>query len=188
MIIVGANFTQIDGDGQTGFNKAGANVGGGLIVNLPKKFSVSMEILYSMKGARGSNDDYSITMASGTLLFFDYIDIALMVNYKLLPYLLLSAGLVPDILVRQQDFFSLIDPARWPQGVNNNYNGFRNFGMDGALGITGILKQHWGLNFRWQYSIVNVDHLSFNPRNSYFNPYDGQMRHNIISLRGLYIF
>ena len=187
MIIVGANFTQIDGDHQTGYNKVGANVGGGLLVNLPKKFSVDLELLYSMKGALGSNDDFNSVGFKHTIKL-DYIDLALMANYKLLPYLMFSVGLIPDVLVRQEDYFPLVDPGKWPIGVSVDYSGYRNFGMDGAVGLTGILKDHWALSFRFQYSIVIVNHVDFEPSNSFLNPYDGQMRHNIISLRAMYIF
>src|SRR5690606_22344467 len=59
-LIGGANFTQVDGDGYRGYDKTGWNVGGIVYlpfgdVDLPVEGTValSMEVLYSQKGAIG---------------------------------------------------------------------------------------------------------------------------------------
>jgi len=51
VVIAGMNLSQVDGDEVYGFKKMGACVGVGGILPLPKRFSLSLEILYDEKGA-----------------------------------------------------------------------------------------------------------------------------------------
>jgi hypothetical protein len=53
-IVVGANFGQIDGDRYAGYFKVGINAGAVLYTRLSDRFSLSMELLFSQKGARGN--------------------------------------------------------------------------------------------------------------------------------------
>lgn len=180
-LIVGLNASQVDGDRQAGFNKAGANAGVGALIMLPKNFSVGIELLYSMKGARGSNDDWKANGYHRSITL-DYIDLAALINYRWKPYLMFSVGAIPNILVRQDD--EVLEPTLY--GVQGFP--YRRFGVDGTLGVTGILKDHYALNLRWQYSLARINDLPYSASNAYANYYDGQMRHNIISVRFLYIF
>lgn len=48
----GANFSQVDGDGYSGYNKVGLNVGPLVYARLSNQFAVSLELLYTQKGSR----------------------------------------------------------------------------------------------------------------------------------------
>lgn len=52
-IILGANFTQVDGDNYRGYRKVGLNTGGIVYMKLAEKLASSIEILYTQKGTRG---------------------------------------------------------------------------------------------------------------------------------------
>ena len=186
MIIAGLNATQVDGDKQGGFNKAGANAGVGLLVNLPKNFAISLELLYSMKGARGSNDDWKVNQYHRSI-DLDYIDLPICINYylkmKKTPKwsAMLSAGLIPGVLVRQHD--EILEPT--PYGVQGfPYN---KFCLDSRLGVTGIFMDHYAVGFSWEYSVIPINALPFSTGSKFVYIQDGQMRHQIISIRAIYI-
>jgi hypothetical protein len=71
-LVVGANFTQVDGDNYAGYRKVGINAGGIVYTKFDEHLAASIEILYSQKGARGHYaqrnglghdiDGYKITM------------------------------------------------------------------------------------------------------------------------------
>ena len=80
--VLGASFTQVDGDSYAGFNKAGLKVGGFVGRSLSDLWDVQMEIIYIQKGSRKTPDvkkgdyaDYSIQL--------DYIQFPLIARYKL---------------------------------------------------------------------------------------------------------
>ncbi len=78
-ISVGMNLTQVDGDEYYGFHKVGLNVGPMVIVPFGKnkKWSVSMELLYSQKGSHhGGNTDTT------TYNFkLDYLEIPVLLHF-----------------------------------------------------------------------------------------------------------
>src|SRR5207249_3932615 len=54
-LIVGCNFTQVDGDNYAGYHRAGLNAGGIVYANLGDHLAASLEILYSQKGSRSNS-------------------------------------------------------------------------------------------------------------------------------------
>jgi hypothetical protein len=51
--IVGANFTQVDGDNYAGYAKVGMNMGATVYIKMGSGFAANMEILYVQKGCKG---------------------------------------------------------------------------------------------------------------------------------------
>jgi len=51
--IVGANFTQVDGDNFAGYAKVGMNMGATVYIKMGSGFAANMEILYVQKGCKG---------------------------------------------------------------------------------------------------------------------------------------
>jgi hypothetical protein len=51
-IVLGANASQIDGDGYAGYSKLGLSTGARLMYNLGLKSNLSIEFLYSQRGSR----------------------------------------------------------------------------------------------------------------------------------------
>jgi hypothetical protein len=95
-IIGGANISQVDGDYMAGYRKWGAHVGIGVMFPFHfkknegiKPWALSMEILYSQKGARQRNfskgDDTSLAISSVKftyLLKLDYVSIPFLLHYN----------------------------------------------------------------------------------------------------------
>ena len=87
-IAVGINVTQVDGDEVFGYYKTGFNGGPYVKLMLDKKqrFSVTMELLYTQKGAvQKSNGPYVEYIAKGDTVFIDplYSDYDKKIFYKL---------------------------------------------------------------------------------------------------------
>jgi len=73
------NLTQVDGDEYYGFHKVGLNVGPMVILPFGKnkRWSVSMELLYSQKGSHHSGSTDTTTYD----LKMDYLDIPVMIHF-----------------------------------------------------------------------------------------------------------
>ena len=92
-IIGGINITQLDGDYQIGYQKAGAHAGIGVMLPFNfikgrenKPWSASMEILYNQRGVRERNFNYDPnSILSASQAKFDYI---LKLHYISIPVLL----------------------------------------------------------------------------------------------------
>lgn len=141
-VVAGMNFTQIDGDRMAGYNQIGANVGGGVFVTYTKKFTNSLEISYTMRGAKSG---LAHTQKTNNYSWFqmDYIEIPLMFNYHDFKIAIFSAGFSFTQLIRSK--YVNIDPN----------TEFYNSNFDLVAGVTFLFKNHWGLNFKYNYSIMN---------------------------------
>lgn len=79
-VIGGVNLSQFDGDEVVGFNRVGANVGLGATLPFTDYWSISMELLYSMKGA-SNQPKYQ----NGYYLYnlnLDYIEIPILARFS----------------------------------------------------------------------------------------------------------
>ena len=92
-LIGGMNLSQVDGDEVFGFKKVGINVGVGVIMPINEKFSISMEVLYSQKGASQKaqyvQDSTIVSMDSTKALCngaynltLDYVEVPLLFMYN----------------------------------------------------------------------------------------------------------
>lgn len=80
-VLLGANFSQIDGDQFAGYNKLGLNAGIAISRAVKPQWDASFEILYSMKGSRKVVDpdvvDPTLTIS------YHYLEVPLMARYHL---------------------------------------------------------------------------------------------------------
>ncbi|MEX0811549.1 MAG: outer membrane beta-barrel protein [Chitinophagales bacterium] len=145
IIIAGFNAAQVEGDDIKGYRKLGANVGGGVLIYLPKDFSLGFEILYSMKGARSSTNqavnfgDIKIDM--------DYIDVPIFANYTIEDRLILGAGFIVNTLVRYRERVNEI-----PQNYEANP-----LALEIMANATFKFTDWFGINARISYSLTNVN-------------------------------
>jgi hypothetical protein len=84
-ITAGANFCQIDGDKYAGYYRVGVNAGVVLYTRLNDKFFISMDLLYSQKGAASnfikssSSGKYNILKQS---TYLHYAEIPILLNIQ----------------------------------------------------------------------------------------------------------
>jgi hypothetical protein len=83
-VIMGANFSQVDGDAYAGYYKTGINGGAVLYARINRNFAASLELLYSQKGSRSvfsqfsTSRQYTITDQNIKL---NYVEFPLQLNY-----------------------------------------------------------------------------------------------------------
>lgn len=176
-IIGGMNITQIDGDGIAGFRKFGANGGAAAYINLSKGFYTSMEILYSMRGAKSSNNEV-IRDGRELRIDLDYIEVPIMVHYNDRDKAIFGLGFSWNTLVRTK-----IEPAILTDDVE-----FKRASFDFVAGVTFLIKKRYGINFRYLYSLspagtaVEASPGSGGIRTTL----DGKLRNNVVGLRFMY--
>ncbi|MBN1599081.1 MAG: PorT family protein [Bacteroidales bacterium] len=87
-ILLGLNVSQIDGDSYAGFNKAGLVAGAYVFTEFTENWSAQMEIRYAEKGS-STPFNYSDPIKYR----LQYVEIPLVVKYKLFKNFKLEAGL-----------------------------------------------------------------------------------------------
>lgn len=181
-IYAGFNATQVAGDNLAGYRKIGANVGPSAFVMLPKNFSVSFELLYSMKGSRPSNNELFIDAQNGGVveiedykLILDYLDVPIMINYHDKDRAIFSLGFIYNNLVRYKETIG---------GVVQEGNPYRTAGVEFLGSVTFIFKQHYGVNLRGTYSLSDIR----NEPTPYPNNTGGSQRNIVLSMRLMYMF
>lgn len=86
MLIGGLNMSQVEGDEVYGFNRFGGNFGAGVYVPVDKQWGVSMETLFTMKGAF-QGDQYLAEDSLGNRitgaydLRLNYVEIPLLIHF-----------------------------------------------------------------------------------------------------------
>jgi len=84
ILIGGFNLSQVDGDETYGFHKLGANIGAGVMLPFTRKWSVTLETLFSQKGSH-QDAFYVDTLPTGDILTGEY---DLRMNYVEVPLLI----------------------------------------------------------------------------------------------------
>ena len=167
-IAAGFNASQIWGDQITGYRKFGFNGGPGVFIRLPKHFSVSFELIYSMNGSKsGGNETMvdSVSPATGritysaTKLIMDYIDVPVMFSYHDKKRAIFSAGVAYTNLVRFQNWRQELLPTPGPYVQYDYGKGYpyRTAGLDVVLNLTLIIAKHYGFDFRYNHSLTKLN-------------------------------
>jgi len=183
-LILGINFTQVDGDSYYGYNKVGLNAGGIVLVHFTPSFGAGMELLYSQKGSRsvGSN-------SSSTTGVFDEV-YTMKLNYVEVPVLLhytfhrvdFEAGISYAYLINSSESAEIsgqqviIDPGK---------NKFNNTDLEYILGFNARAYKKLYIDCRFAYSITPIRSTERIPVGfSYGNI--GQFN-NLFVLRAMYV-
>ena len=170
-LYLGGNFSQVDGDYYAGFNKPGINAGPVVHINLNPAMSISLELLYSQKGARSKPDPNNVNTY---LLVLDYAEVPILFNYNDKNRLLFHAGLSYGRLVNTREEINGID--------NDNSEAIYSDELSYVIGGTFLIGElkHFGVNFRYQGSITTVGESP--------NPALVGLVNRLIALRGVYYF
>jgi hypothetical protein len=154
-LLFGTNFSQVDGDNYAGYNKTGLNMGGIMYARLDADLALSMELLFSQKGAFGKNP---ILSTDGNFSIYDY---KIKLNYAEIPIMLnyfdrrkshFGAGLSYSQLVNSNETFQ--SDKIYPTSLDAYP--FKktdlNFLLSGNLHLT----KGFFLNIRFQYSMFPI--------------------------------
>lgn len=153
-VVLGANFTQVDGDRFAGYNKAGLNTGGIVYINFTEHVAASLEILYSQKGARATKPqqidngsyitDYGITL--------NYAEIPVMINYIDKHKSNVGIGLSYARLGTSKESITTNPPLIY----NADDYPFKKSDLNLLLGGNLHLWKGLFLNMRAQYSLISI--------------------------------
>jgi hypothetical protein len=183
-LILGAVFSQIDGDTYFGYHKVGVNFGGRVYAHFTPVFGASLEIQYAQKGSRGEAVLESPTI--GTYVTKYYMN----VNYVELPLTLhailytidIEAGVSYARLVRSKEWILadkpvVIDPEK--ARFNTDEIGY-------VFGIGRKVYKGLHANLRFQYSMVSIRPPERIPTNQGYGNI-GQFN-NLFNFRLIYLF
>ncbi len=183
-LVLGLNFTQIDGDTYFGYHKVGLNAGGVVYVHFTKVFGASMELLYSQKGSRGENVVESPYIGTYVTKYF------MNVNYVEVPLTL-------HVISHKFDFEGgvayarLINSKEWIQSdqpvvTDPDLNRFNTSDIDYVFGMGRYIYKRLYANIRFEYSITSIRSPDRIPL-GYGYGNQGQFN-NLFCLRLMYMF
>lgn len=144
-LVLGANFSQVDGDQLGGYNKLGANAGIQINRRVNEMWEGAFEVRFSMKGAKKVLDPE--IPEPDLKLSYHYLEVPLLAKYtryeRVTPYTGLSIG-VNVFNERDENSIRTEEEALLPYEV-----GF-------ILGGTYHLTDKIGLDLRHSYSLVSI--------------------------------
>jgi hypothetical protein len=144
-LLLGANFSQVDGDQLGGYNKLGANIGIQISRKINETWEGAFELRYSMKGAKRVQDPEN--PMPDLKLSYDYLELPLLVKYtayeKITPYVGLSIG--ANVINERDD--------NGVRGEETNL-GFVEYAFH--LGGTYHINDRWGADLRHSYSLLSI--------------------------------
>ncbi|HRG89623.1 MAG TPA: hypothetical protein PLW44_11430 [Chitinophagales bacterium] len=176
---VGLNACQVDGDQQAGYNRLGFCGGVGVMVRYHRFLSTSVEIHYSMKGAKQRLVPNQ-NPAAGQLfqIQLDYIDIPVsLLNVHDKKLVMFSVGLTPSLLVRYKERDQAgLDPTI----VNPSYITPKRFDLSAFAAFGFVIKQQFYIGAKFSYSVLSMRPPMPNSRSR--GTYN-----NVINFRFMYI-
>lgn len=140
-----ANFSQIDGDAYTGYNKISFNFGIMTEYPLADRFRAQLEIGYTGKGARDNGDNT-------TIVSLGYVEIPLLLHFEVSEKFDVGVGLVPSVLVTHKTTENGSDNTN----LINELNGYKRFELPYAIDARFWFNPHFGLYARFTYSLLNI--------------------------------
>lgn len=146
-LLLGANFSQVDGDQLGGYNKLGANFGLEINRKISDDLEGAFEIRFSMKGARKVIDQEAAVPDPTLILRYNYLEVPLLLKYthwdRIIPYAGVSIGVN---VFNERD-----DDGR--VGDEENLNPTE---VALQLGGTYMITEKIGLDLRHGYSLLSV--------------------------------
>jgi hypothetical protein len=158
-LLLGTNFSQIDGDNYAGYNKTGLNVGGIMYARLNTDLAMSMELLFSQKGSNGKNP---ILSTDGNFSIYDY---KIKLNYAEIPVMLnyfdrrkshFGAGFSYSQLVSSNETFQSDKIYPVPFKDFSSVYPFKKMDVNFLLSGNLHLAKGFFLNIRFQYSLFPI--------------------------------
>lgn len=183
-VVMGLNFSQVDGDSYYGYHKVGLNAGAQVFIHFTNTVGITLELLYTRKGSRAVIETESLTQ--GAYFYKYYMD----VNYVEVPILFhvtqgkydYELGASYARLVNSKEFVVTDQPV-YIDPIGNRFN---TSDIDFTIGLTRHLYKNMMANIRYQYSLTSIRPPERIPYGySYGN--QGQFN-NLFNLRLVYVF
>ncbi|MBS1685608.1 MAG: hypothetical protein JSS76_12680 [Bacteroidetes bacterium] len=147
----GLNACQVDGDQEWGYKYLGASFGAGVMARFHPYISASLEIDYSMQGARARLPGTDL-ISRRYQVQWDYVEAPIALNAHYRDIVMVSGGLIPGFMVRYKelDYDGINVTKNPPLGQP------RQFALSGFGGLHVFIKKHYGLGFIYRYSLLRI--------------------------------
>lgn len=153
IFVGGLNLSQVDGDYEFGYRKVGAHVGVGTLIKFHKNFSTSLELLYSMKGARPRYSKFSNGSKNPFNITLDYIEVPLSLNVHDKKLVMATVGMTFGALMNYKEI------TMYGNDTTNSPAPFqqpRKFDLSFHCGFAFLIKESIGIGVRFNYSVLKL--------------------------------
>lgn len=140
---LGPNFSQIDGDEASGYNKIGYHIGIFTSYPFSSISSANLELSYTSKGARNTSIQQVAVL--------DYVEISLLYGIKLTEKVEILVGVQPSVLVN-----SSVTEGGMDMGDVFNY---KKMDIPVAVGLRLYLNPHIAFEGRLSYSLPSINKI-----------------------------
>ncbi|XZF16122.1 porin family protein [Chitinophagaceae bacterium MMS25-I14] len=183
-LLLGTNFTQVDGDSYAGYHKVGLNIGGIAYAQFAEHVAGSIEILFSQKGSHGHQEQYSNSKAyiiDKYDIKLNYAEVPLQINYFDKRKSHFGAGFSYSQLISSDETATTNPPVAGWSDTLARYP-FKKSDINFIAGANLHLFAGLFLNLRFQYSVFSI-------RKSYYPEFGrADQYNNVWTLRLMYLF
>ncbi|MFY0644948.1 MAG: PorT family protein [Bacteroidia bacterium] len=144
-LLLGANFSQIDGDQLAGYNKLGLNTGIAISRKVKEPWEWSFEILYTQKGSKKVIDPEVFTPT--LKIDYHYAEVPILARYNFNKKIRFFAGPSVGISVFNE---------RDDNGFIAKEEALLKYEVAFHLGGTYFFTDHWGAELRHSYSVLSI--------------------------------
>ncbi len=150
---LGSTFTQVQGDLYAGYHKIGITGGPIVYAELVNNFAISLEILYSQKGARANKDEARENyLVRDYYLNFHYVEAPVLFNYFDKRNSHIGAGFSYSQLFGFKE-----NPGTIPEYKENlDDYAFRFYDINAVVSGNLHLYKNIFLNIRFQHSLISI--------------------------------
>lgn len=181
-VIVGGNFSQVDGDEVYGFNKFGINIGASAIIPLKNnKWSIILENVYSQKGAYKKLAPVATDSIPYYKLNLDYVEVPVLIQYNDKNVFSFGSGFSWGRLVN----FKEVEHGQLTSWTTPN-GPYKRDDIQLLADLRFRLSGKFHFNIRYAYSIAKIRTRTYITQAG--NPWERRQFHNLVTLRVIYIF
>ena len=178
---LGANFSQVNGDMASGYNKVGLHAGPLVYVRFSPLFGAGLELLYAQKGSkvrRVTESYYTGTSVEAYDMKLNYVEVPLMLYYFGHRRLHYGLGVSYARLINsKEEAFTIapvnLDPSLYP---------FKRDAVDLLAEVNYMFYPGWFIGLRYDYSLTSIRDAERIPVGYGGGLAPGQY-HNLFSLR-----
>lgn len=157
--VAGFNMSQIDGDAHAGYDKLGLNLGGRVGIGLARKVEMTLEILYSQKGAQSK---FVRGQPRSLQCRLDYIELPLEVHFRDWE---ITNSETQDKYMRIRfgaglSYSRLMGGKLNVDGLEQDLDRFRDHDLMMMFSGTFYFTRNWGLNLRWSRSLLSITNVT----------------------------
>ena len=178
-VIAGFNATQVDGDEVVGYSKLGFNVGAAVIIPFKKNWSVSIENIFTQKGAH-RGDIFIDSLSGSYTLRLNYVEVPVLVHYTDKRIITVGTGF---------SWGRLVGAKEWEHGYRTETSVEHGpYDKNDFSWLADIRFRVWKrlkFNFRFSYSIAKIRTRIYDNK---ISTWERKQYNNTLSFRLLYIF